>query len=128
MSERRGDVSRADILRIRPVINHAIGFHGGLAGDGRFDLRDVEFAIGAMVAGQAFGWRALELVHSHRSRDMFASLLGVDNFRDCCPQEIGPYADRVLAYRLMAGAKNWYAERYGGRLRGVCAQLVDTGV
>lgn len=112
---RRGvdvDLSREDINKVMPIINKAMSYSGGQKQDGHLSFTELESAIGALVTGQLFGYRVLELVHSFYTRKKYCEILGIESFRDVCPAH-GPYSDRHYLYRAMSKVTDWYRGRYG---------------
>ena len=73
---------------------------------------ELESAIGALVMGQLFGYRVLELVHSFYTRKKYCEILGIKSLRDFCPAH-GPYSDRHYLYRATSRVTDWYGGRYG---------------
>ena len=106
------DLSREEINRILPIINNAMSYSGGPKQDGHLSFTELESAVGALVTGQLFGYRVLELVHSFYTRKKYCAILGIESFRDVCPAH-GPYSDRHYLYRAMSKVTDWYRGRYG---------------
>lgn len=106
------DLSREDINKVMPIINKAMSYGGGPKQDGHVSFTELESAIGALITGQLFGYRVLELVHSFYTRKKYCGLLGIKSFRDVCPAH-GPYSDRHYLYRAMSKVTDWYRGRYG---------------
>jgi hypothetical protein len=75
------------------------------------DLRVLESAIGALVIGQSFGWKALYFVHSHRTLKKYAEVLGfksLEDLRDSMPFE-GPHTDRLRVLQAIKSVKEFWA-------------------
>ncbi len=107
----RHSLTIEDLERFLPMINHCMSYQGGLKGDGHLSYPEMESAIGALITGQLFGFRVLELVHSRRTLIKYAKLLGIRSYKDYCPK-VGPYAHRHKLYRALSGVSNWYQNRY----------------
>lgn len=81
------------------IVDRAIkGFRG--------DTRRLSNAIGFLMIGRRFGWRAMYLMHDRRSIKEYEALLGIDT-RDFFP-EIGPLADKSVAYKAVQKVTNYW--------------------
>lgn len=58
----------------------------------------VSHAIGALVLGQLYGWRAIVMIHSRSNIREFEAILGV-TFRDVMPDRT-ELSDRILGVRI----------------------------
>lgn len=104
-------MERDDYLKCKRFIDHAMSCEGGLGGDGRGAFGEIESAIGALIMGQMFGYRVLELVHSGATRKKYCKLLGVESFRDVCPAT-GVYSQRHHLFRAMGAVSDWWRGRH----------------
>ncbi len=104
-------MERDDYLKCKRFIDHAMSCQGGLRGDGHMPFDEVESAIGALVMGQMFGYRVLELVHSVATRKKYCKLLGIQSFREVCPAT-GVYTQRHYLFRAMATVSDWWRGRH----------------
>ena len=76
---------------------------------GLTDGRQLEAAIGALFFGQIFGYRVLDIMHSDRTRRQYCELLGIESFRDVCPEATAE-SDRHYVYRFAKRSRNfWHA-------------------
>lgn len=91
-------------------MDHAMSCEGGVDGDGKFNLTEVESAIGALLVGQMFGYRVLELTHAGVTRRKYCRLLGIKSFRDVCP-ETAVYTQRHFLFRVMGSMSDWWRGR-----------------
>ena len=103
-------MDREIYLSCKRYIDHAMSFEGGLKGDGHCAFGEIESAIGALVMGQMFGYRVLELVHSGTTRGKYCKLLGIESFRRVCPPT-GVYSQRHYLFRAMAKVTDWWRGR-----------------
>lgn len=90
-------------------------FHG--------NLNELESAVGMLVVGRYYGWRAMLLVHSPSTVRKYLKILGLKHLRDVLP-ETGVLAHRSNAWRLVNGTSNfWKVVR--GQLSGVRTAQVE---
>lgn len=73
----------------------------------RGDGRVLESAIGALFIGFQVGWRPLLLMHRHKTISRYQGILDLD-FHQIMP-EVGPLANKMLGWRLVKGAENFWA-------------------
>lgn len=84
---------------LQKVIDQAVQSYQG-------DFAVLESAIGALYVGLKIGWRPLCLIHSHRTFIRYQQVLGLD-FHECLP-EVGPFADKSLAWRVAKHAESFW--------------------
>jgi hypothetical protein len=75
------------------------------------DVRVLESAIGALIIGQSFGWKALYFVHSHRTLKKYAEILGfesLEQLRDSMQFE-GPHTHRLRMLQAIKSVKEFWA-------------------
>lgn len=70
------------------------------------NLGQLESAIGALMVGRHYGWKPLYLIHDKKTLRRYEEILGVE-FRDVLA-EVGPIAQRSVAYRLALKAGNFW--------------------
>ena len=120
-------MERDDYLKCKRFVDHAMSCEGGLRGDGHGAFGEIESAIGALIMGQMFGFRVLELVHSAATRRKYCKLLGIESFRDVCPAT-GVYSQRHHLFRAMGAVSDWWRGRHSlPRADKVKRGVVDTG-
>lgn len=74
-------------------------------------------AIGYLMIGRKVGWRVLYLMHTRKSIKDYEKILGIEDSRDFF-LEIGPLAEKSLAYRALLKVTNfWKAVK--GEIAGV---------
>jgi len=66
----------------------------------------LESALGALLVGRHFGWKPLYLIHDKKTLRRYEEILGVE-FREVLA-EVGPLAERSLAFRLAKKAGNFW--------------------
>ena len=110
-NKRSVEMERTDYAKCKQYIDHAMSYEGGLNGDGHGQLMEIESAIGALLVGQMFGYRVLELVHSGATRNKYCKLLGISSFREVCPAT-GVYSNRHYLFRAMAKVTDWWRGRH----------------
>lgn len=71
-----------------------------------FYLDEMESALGMYVLGFHVGWKVLYLVHSKRTIRKYEELLGI-KVKEVFP-EVGPDADRTVAYKIIEAASNFW--------------------
>jgi hypothetical protein len=98
-------------FKCKRYIDHAMSCEGGMRKDGHGAFGEIESAIGALIMGQMFGYRVLELVHSGATRRKYCKLLGIDSFRDVCPAT-GVYSQRHHLFRAMGMVSDWWRGRH----------------
>jgi len=85
--------------RLVEMIDKAIGrFHG--------DSRTLSNAIGYLMLGRRFGWRAVFLMYDKKSIKSYEQLLGFDS-RELFP-EAGDLADKSVAYCAVQKVTNFW--------------------
>ncbi len=120
-------MERDDYFKCKRVIDHAMSCEGGLRGDGHGVFQDIESAIGALVMGQMYGYRVLELVHSAATRNKYCKLLGIGSFREVC-RATGVYSQRHYLFRVMGTVSDWWRGRHNlPRVYRSQSAVVDTG-
>ncbi|MDA8378433.1 MAG: hypothetical protein M0Z50_15530 [Planctomycetia bacterium] len=110
-NRRSVEMERTDYSRCKQYIDHAMSYEGGLDGDGYGQLTEIESAIGALLVGQMFGYRVLQLVHSPATCKKYTKLLGISSFREVCPPT-GVYSNRNYLFRAMAKVTDWWRGRH----------------
>ena len=73
----------------------------------------LESAIGALIAGQIYGWKVLRLTHSGRTYARYQQILDV-KFKDVCPPE-GPLAERSVALVLTKKINDFWSVASGDK-------------
>ncbi|MCL5946344.1 MAG: hypothetical protein M1472_05775 [Planctomycetes bacterium] len=117
-----------DYAKCKAYIDHAMSYKGGLNGDGHGQLTEIESAIGALLVGQMFGYRVLQLVHSPATCKKYARLLGVESLQEVCPAT-NVYSQRHHLFRVMQQFTDWWRNRYKiSRADRAKRDLVDTGI
>lgn len=110
MYSRTVPMERETYLNCKKYIDYAMSFEGGLHRDGHGAFTELESAIGALIMGQMYGYRVLELVHSGSTRNKYCKLLGIKSFREVC-QPTGVYSQRHYLFRAMAKMTDWWRGR-----------------
>lgn len=64
-------------------------------------------AIGYLMVGQQFGWRAMFLLHRQSTIRNYEKILLIKDSRDCMPEE-GPYAKKCVAYVAVKTVTNFW--------------------
>jgi hypothetical protein len=72
----------------------------------RGNIHELEKAIGCVFVGREMGWKVMLLVHDRKSVSKYEELLDLD-FRKELP-DIGKYADRSLAWRLVQKVSSFW--------------------
>ena len=88
-----------DAARMFDVIDRATHNYRGF-------LDELESALGMYVLGRHVGWKVLYLVHSKKTVAKYESILGI-RVREEFP-EVGPEADRSLAFRAARALSNFW--------------------
>ncbi|OIQ90947.1 hypothetical protein GALL_271520 [mine drainage metagenome] len=92
-------LSPEDATRMFSVMDHAVHEFKG-------QLDELESAIGMYVLGRHVGWKVLYLVHSKKTIAKYEQILGI-TVREEFP-EIGPEADRSLAFNAVQAVSNFW--------------------
>lgn len=71
-----------------------------------FSIDEMESALGMYMLGFHVGWKVLYLVHSKRTIRKYEELLGI-KVKEIFP-EIGPDADRTMAFKVIEAASNFW--------------------
>jgi hypothetical protein len=72
----------------------------------RGDTKTLSNAIGYLMIGRKFGWRAMYLIHDRRSIKSYEMILGIES-REFLP-EVGPLAHKSVAYRAVQKVTNFW--------------------
>lgn len=97
------------------IVNEAFNTYHG-------HLPELEGAIGALFAGQHFGWKVLLLIHDKKTIRKYEEILGV-SFREVMP-DVGPLAENSLAWRSAQKVSNfWKAVK--GEIKGIRTPVID---
>ena len=72
----------------------------------RGDSRRLSNAIGYLMLGRQFGWRAMFVMYDKKSIKDYEKLLDFDS-REFFP-EVGPRADKSLAYSALQNVTNFW--------------------
>jgi hypothetical protein len=67
----------------------------GIAHGFKGQIDELESALGVLLLGRLFGWRALVLIHNKRTLRKYEEILGID-MREAFPEE-GPLAHKSVA-------------------------------
>lgn len=72
----------------------------------RGDTKRLSNAIGFLMIGRKFGWRAMYLMHDRRSIKDYEELLGIES-KVFFP-EVGPLAEKSVAYMAVQKVSNYW--------------------
>ena len=95
----------------------ALNFHG--------QLPALEGAIGALYAGQIYGWRVLRVAHGSTTYNKYEDILGV-KFKDVCEGE-SVLGHRSWGLRLTKSLKSFWKVATGKVKTGGKSLMIDDG-